>query len=139
MEGNAMKRLGIIVAALILCFTIQAAANIAQPGDIINVHEGIYRERINPPRGGISNNERIVYRVAKDEKVVIKGSEIIKGWEKIKEDVWKVTIPNTSFIHPDGTAYRLDTDYFGEKRGVENPFPGPFEYLKAGDNKLKIW
>ena len=48
-------------------------------------------------------------------------------------------IPNISFIHPDGTAYRLDIDYFGEKRDVENPFPGPFETLKAGYNKLKVW
>jgi alpha-N-arabinofuranosidase len=77
--------------------TIQAAANIAQPGDIITVHEGIYRERINPPRGGTSDDKRIIYRAAKDEKVVIKGSEIIKGWEKIKEDVWKVTLPNSFF------------------------------------------
>lgn len=29
--------------------TIQAAANLAQPGDIITVHEGIYREEIIPP------------------------------------------------------------------------------------------
>ena len=32
--------------------SIQAAANIAYPGDIITVFEGIYRERIDPPRGG---------------------------------------------------------------------------------------
>ena len=31
---------------------ISAAARIAQPGDVITVHEDIYRERINPPRGG---------------------------------------------------------------------------------------
>ena len=32
--------------------TISAAAAIAQPGDTITVHEGVYRERVNPPRGG---------------------------------------------------------------------------------------
>ncbi|MCX8107266.1 MAG: DUF1565 domain-containing protein, partial [Verrucomicrobiae bacterium] len=30
--------------------TISAAARIAQPGDVITVHEGVYRERVNPPR-----------------------------------------------------------------------------------------
>jgi alpha-N-arabinofuranosidase len=30
--------------------TISAAANKARPGDIITVHEGVYRERINPPK-----------------------------------------------------------------------------------------
>lgn len=48
-------------------------------------------------------------------------------------------IPNKSFIHPDGTPYRLDTDFFSEKRDVDNPFPGPFEYLKPGNNTLKVW
>ncbi len=77
--------------------TIQAAANIAQPGDIIIVHEGIYRERITPPCGGESDSKRITYQAAKGEKVEIKGSEIVTGWEKEKNDVWKVTIPNSFF------------------------------------------
>ena len=35
--------------------TISAAARAAQPGDVITVHEGVYRERVDPPRGGVSN------------------------------------------------------------------------------------
>ena len=77
--------------------TIQAAAEKAQPGDVITVHEGVYRERINPPRGGESDAKRIVYRVAPGERVVIKGSEIVKGWEKVQNDTWKVTLPNGFF------------------------------------------
>jgi alpha-N-arabinofuranosidase len=77
--------------------TIQAAADIAQPGDIITVHEGIYRERINPPRGGTSDDKRIVYRAAKGENVVIKGSEKVTGWKKLEGDVWEVILPNTFF------------------------------------------
>ena len=77
--------------------TISAAASIAQPGDTITVHEGVYRERVNPPRGGESDDKRIVYRAATGEKVVIKGSEIVKGWEKVQDDVWKVTLPNSFF------------------------------------------
>ncbi len=77
--------------------SIQAAANVANPGDIITVHEGIYRERITPPRGGESETKRIIYQAAKGEKVEIKGSEIIKNWERFLGDVWKVTIPNFFF------------------------------------------
>ena len=77
--------------------TISAAARLAQPGDVITVHEGVYRERINPPRGGESNQKRIVYQAAPGEQVVIKGSEVIKGWEKVQDDTWKVTIPNSFF------------------------------------------
>ncbi|MGQ9576047.1 MAG: right-handed parallel beta-helix repeat-containing protein [Thermoguttaceae bacterium] len=77
--------------------TIQRAAELAQPGDVITVHEGVYRERINPPRGGLSDAKRIVYQAAPGEKVEIKGSEVIKGWVKVQGDLWKVTLPNQFF------------------------------------------
>ena len=70
--------------------TIQRAAELAQPGDVITVHEGVYRERINPPRGGESDAQRIVYQAAPGEKVEIKGSEVVKNWVKVQDDVWKV-------------------------------------------------
>ncbi len=63
--------------------TISAAALRAQPGDVITVHEGVYRERISPPRGGQSDAKRIVYQAAPGEKVEIKGSEVVKHWEKV--------------------------------------------------------
>ena len=44
--------------------TISAAAQVAQPGDVITVHQGIYRERMNPPRGGESDARRIIYQAA---------------------------------------------------------------------------
>ena len=77
--------------------TINRAARLANPGDAITVHEGIYREWINPARGGIDNSNRITYQAAVGEKAEIKGSEVIKGWKKEKEGVWKVTIPNSFF------------------------------------------
>ncbi|NLF68538.1 MAG: DUF1565 domain-containing protein [Candidatus Anammoximicrobium sp.] len=77
--------------------TIQHAAELAQPGDVIIVHEGVYRERINPPRGGASDAKRIVYQAAPGEKVEIKGSEVVKDWVQVQNDVWRVTLPNTFF------------------------------------------
>jgi hypothetical protein len=77
--------------------TISAAARIAQPGDVITVHQGTYRERVNPPRGGASDARRITYQAAKGERVEIKGSELITNWVKVQDDVWKVTLPNSFF------------------------------------------
>ena len=77
--------------------TIQGAADLAQPGDTITVHEGIYRERVNPPRGGSSDDQRIVYQAALGETVVIKGSEVVTGWREVKDNVWTVTLPNSFF------------------------------------------
>jgi alpha-N-arabinofuranosidase len=77
--------------------TISSAAEAARPGDVITVHKGTYRERITPPRGGSSNAKRIVYRAAPGENVVIKGSEVIKGWRKDWNDTWTVTVDNNLF------------------------------------------
>ena len=77
--------------------TISVAALIAQPGDTITIHQGVYRERINPPRGGVSDIKRIVYQAAPGEKVTIKGSEIIEGWQRMQNDTWKASIPNNFF------------------------------------------
>lgn len=77
--------------------TISAAVNYAFPGDTITVHAGTYREWINPIRGGESNSKRIVYRAAPGETAEIKGSEILAGWKKEKDGVWKVVIPNSLF------------------------------------------
>lgn len=92
--------------------TIQTAADIARPGDVITVHEGVYRESVNPPRGGISDNERIVYRAAEGEKVEIKGSEIVTGWEKLTGTVWLVSIPNAFFGDYNPYKYLIHGDWF---------------------------
>jgi hypothetical protein len=77
--------------------TINHAAQLAIPGDVITVHGGTYREWINPAKGGESDNKRIVYQSAPGEKVEIKGSELITGWKSEKNGVWKVVIPNSFF------------------------------------------
>ncbi len=77
--------------------TIGRASELAYPGDVITVHAGVYREWVNPPRGGLNDDLRIVYRAAPGEKAEIKGSERITNWEKVEKGVWKVIIPNTFF------------------------------------------
>jgi len=95
--------------------SIQRAAELAQPGDAINVHRGVYRERINPPRAGISPTKRIVYRAALGEKVEIKGSEVIKGWEKLEQDTWKVTLTNSFFGNFNPYSNLIQGDWFEPK------------------------
>jgi alpha-L-arabinofuranosidase len=95
--------------------TISAAASVAMPGDVITVHAGVYREQIIPPRGGNSEQERIVYQAAKDEKVEIKGSEIIKDWRKLTNDTWEVKIPNTFFGEFNPYSDLIRGDWFEAK------------------------
>lgn len=77
--------------------TIQRAAELAMPGDTVIVHEGTYREWVDPKMGGNHDQERITYCAAPGEHVVIKGSERITGWEQTEGTVWKVVLPNQMF------------------------------------------
>lgn len=156
--GNDNNK-GTLISPLL---TIQAAADIAQPGDTITVHAGIYRERVNPPRGGISDNIRIVYRAAKGEKVVIKGSEEVKGWKWVKNDTWFLILPNTFFgnfnpfsdvitgdwfmsnnrIHHTGAVYLNGhwLDEAAEKEEVFKSISGtPLWFAIVDDSKTTIW
>lgn len=76
--------------------TISAAAAFAQPGDVITIHAGTYRETIAPPRGG-SSEQRIIYQAAANEEVIIKGSERITHWKRVSGDTWQAIIPNDFF------------------------------------------
>jgi alpha-N-arabinofuranosidase len=95
--------------------TIQHAAGLAQPGDVITVHAGVYRERIDPPRGGESDVKRIVYQAAPGEAVEIKGSEVAGNWVKVQEDVWKTELPGSFFgsFNPYGDL--IHGDWFNGK------------------------
>ena len=92
--------------------TIQHAADLAQPGDVITVHGGIYRERVSPPRGGTSDAKRIVYEAAPGERVVITGSEVARNWVKVKVDVWKTTLPNAFFDRFNPYSNLIHGDWF---------------------------
>ena len=79
--------------------TINYAAQVALPGDTVTVHNGVYREWVNPLNGGESPHKRILYRVADGEKAELKGSEVVTNWKREKKGkgVWKAVVPNTIF------------------------------------------
>jgi hypothetical protein len=95
--------------------TISAAARAAQPGDVITVHEGTYRERVTPPRGGESDSKRIVYQAAAGEKVVIKGSEVVRNWAPFAAGVWKATVPNSLFGRYNPYKDLIAGDWFADR------------------------
>lgn len=56
--------------------TIGRAAAVLRPGEKAIVHEGVYRERVCPARGGEGPDRMIAYEAAPGETVCIKGSEV---------------------------------------------------------------
>src|SRR5690606_25361932 len=70
---------------------------------------------VKPPRGGTSDDNRIVYRATENEKVEIKGSEIITGWENLTGTVWKAIIPNSFFKGYNPYKDLVQGDWFNSK------------------------
>ena len=100
--------------------TIQAAAEKAMPGDTVTVHAGVYREHVNPPRGGISDSKRITFQAAQGEDVTITGSEPAKGWVKESGDTWKLTLPNSYFGKFNPFASTVLGDWFDPRGRVHH-------------------
>ena len=92
--------------------TIGRAAELAISGDTVVVHEGVYREWVDPKNGGLNDQCRITYTAAEGERPVIKGSEIITGWERHEGTVWKKVLPNTMFGDWNPYAVSLEADWF---------------------------
>lgn len=67
--------------------TIQHAADLAGPGDLVLIGEGIYRETIRPKRSGLSEKEMICFQGVDKNNVIVTGSEIYNGEYK-KSEGW---------------------------------------------------
>ena len=96
--------------------SISKAASLALPGDIITVHKGIYREWVNPKNGG-TEKERIEYRAAEGDEVVISGAEIITDWTKV-ENIWKAEISNNFFNDYNPYSTKIGGDWYFEREKI---------------------
>ena len=57
--------------------TINAAAQVLQPGERVVIAGGVHREYIRPARGGTSPDAMISYEAAPCAKVVVKGAAVV--------------------------------------------------------------
>lgn len=92
--------------------TINKASYMAHPGDTILVHSGTYREMVVPYRSGTKGN-RIVYMAAEGEKVIVKGSEVVRDWKKYKGNVWKAVVSNSIFGNYNPYSDEIVGDWYG--------------------------
>lgn len=77
--------------------TIQKAADSAQPGDVITVGAGVYRESVVLKQGGESEEMRITFQAADGADVRILGSEQATGWSLLENETWEIKL-DTSFF-----------------------------------------
>ena len=75
--------------------TINKAAQLVNAGERVLIRAGVYRELIEPKHQGRGANRMIAYEAAPGERVVVKGSRIIKtNW--VQRSVYTDVLPDSS-------------------------------------------
>ena len=88
--------------------TISQAAAIMKPGDTCYIHEGTYRESLQPKHSGTALKP-IVFMAYKNDIVIISGTEKVSGWEIFSGNIYKLAKVKMSL----GSANNL---YFNTKK-----------------------
>jgi len=80
--------------------TINAAAQLAQPGDVVTVGAGIYHEWVSPARGG-GTKTPIVYRSMPEHAAIVRGTDVLNAqWQSVAgmPGVFTAPLPKAAFI-----------------------------------------
>ena len=97
--------------------TINKAAQILEPGERVVIAPGIYRESIDPARGGTGPDKLISYEAAPGAQVIVSGAMVVKNWA-----------PSTGFRgfgfrgRQNGSPKIYETNLNGAWFGGYNPF-----------------
>lgn len=67
--------------------TIQAAANLAQPGDTVMIEAGTYHETVTPLNSGTASAP-ITYEAYNNQTVIIDGADPITGWSNYNGSIY---------------------------------------------------
>ena len=76
--------------------TISRAAALVQPGDVVRIHAGVYRERVAIKQSG-TQAQPINIEAAPGAKVVVTGADLLAGWTKDEGGTYSVAWPHNLF------------------------------------------
>jgi hypothetical protein len=85
------------------------------------------------PQFKIEDNGKEVYVTFLLENLDSQQTELVTT-----ERLGKAKFPKQAYEHPDGTPIIFDTDYLGNLR-TSHPRQGPFEAIKEGNSRIKVW
>ncbi|MFB7843897.1 right-handed parallel beta-helix repeat-containing protein [Microbacterium sp. NPDC056052] len=91
--------------------TVSAAAERARAGDTVLVAAGVYRERVDPPRGG-TEEAPITYAAEPGAAVVLTGSDRFDDWAPLDDGLWRLVVPNRHFGDFNPYAEVVHGDWF---------------------------
>ena len=98
--------------------TIQAAAEAVQPAEKVLIKSGIYRELVQPRRGGTGADAMMSFEAAPGAEAIIRGSDVLGGpWTGSdvarSVSVWMTELPGAFFEgdHPFNVVNTTDADF----------------------------
>jgi hypothetical protein len=77
--------------------TILKATALAKAGDVVTVHEGVYREEVLIP------DDLITFQVFPGEEVIINGTEVLVGWKHVNSGEVYKSVMNWDFMPEEGS------------------------------------
>jgi len=87
--------------------TIQRAADAVAPGDTVHIRGGTYREMITATNYGLPGKP-VTFCAYKDEEPVIKGSDVVGGWNHLTNAIWcKTNWVVTQQVFDDGESLQM--------------------------------
>ena len=100
--------------------TIQSAADVAKPGDVVLIDPGVYREWVKPANAG-TEDAPITYRAREKGKTVITGADVVSGWTKRADGLWEVKLPYDAFGGFNPFTDFICGNFYYTAKGVRNP------------------
>ena len=76
--------------------TIGRATALVQPGDLVQIHSGVYREKVTITQSGTKEHP-ILFVAAPGATVVITGADPLTGWSKETNGIYSIPWPHRLF------------------------------------------
>lgn len=76
--------------------TIGRAAAIVQPGDVVRIHSGVYREKVAIAQSGTMDRP-IRFEAAPGATVIVSGASLLTGWSKDSDGTYSIPWPYQFF------------------------------------------
>lgn len=116
--------------------TVRRASESLNPGDKVVIHEGTYHEQIVGGKSGTPESP-IVYEGVSRDRVVLKGSVLVKDWKRIgsawtKRGLHPIT-PENAFVMVDDQRLLRKVDSAGALT------PGSFFLAPDGTYVIRLW
>ena len=128
--------------------TLTKAFKVAGPGDAIFLRGGTYRELVQVSSGGGAPGAYLTVQAYNQEVPVIKGSNLVSGWEPHEGAIWKKTgwqirshqvFCNDQWLQEIGLpSPNYTSSYVPVGTGLSDMYPGSF-YYDSSATTLYVW